>query len=218
MISPSGTPPNCGAPPPTRRGNGCGHDKANEDVRADVRRKPGRRSMASGGMSSLGRAQPPRSTPRRRRERREEGLAEDRPALQAVAPILADRRAALPALAAGRGLVRLDDDELRILQLVPPRLASEEEREVVGPRLEFEEGEFPAREEFVDPLQEVAGVLEPDDLLLFPQDEPRLPQVQLLVQPRGILRGERQFERTESRVHLFQDRLELERLRYAEAE
>src|SRR5437899_1528873 len=101
-------------------------------------------------MPSLGRAQPPRSTPRRRRERREEGLAEDRPALQAVAPVLADRRAALPALAAGRGLVRLDDDQLRILQLVPPRIADEEEREVVGPRLEFEERELPADEELVD--------------------------------------------------------------------
>src|SRR2546428_9958071 len=170
------------------------------------------------GMPSLGRAQPPWSTPRRRREGRKEGLAEHRPALQAVAPILADRRAALPALAAGRGLVRLDDDELRILELVPPRLADEEEREVVGPRLEFEEGELPAREEFVDALQEIARVLESDDLLLLPQDQLGLSQVQLLVQPRGILRGERQFERTESRVDLFQDRLELERLRYAEAE
>src|SRR2546428_388160 len=170
------------------------------------------------GMPSLGRAQPPWSTPRRRRERREEGLAEDRPALQAVAPVLADRRAALPALAAGRGLVRLDDDELRILQLVPPRIADEEEREVVGPRLEFEERELPADEEVVDALQEIPGVFEPDDLLLLRQDELDLPQVQFLVQPRGILRGERQLERTESRVNFLQDRIELERLRHAEAE
>src|SRR5437879_13809341 len=112
------------------------------------------------GMPSLGRAQPPWSTPRRRRERREEGLAEDRPALQAVAPVLADRRAALPALAAGRGLVRLDDDQLGILQLVPPRLADKEECKIVGPRLKFEEGELPAREKFVDPLQDIARVFE----------------------------------------------------------
>src|SRR2546427_9355100 len=114
-------------------------------------------------MPSLGRAQPPRSTPRRRRERREEGLAEDRPALQAVAPILADRRAALPALAAGRRLVRLDDNQLRILQLVPTWFAYQEEREIVGPGLEFEERELSAREEFVDALQEIARILESDD-------------------------------------------------------
>src|SRR5437867_436640 len=152
------------------------------------------------------------------REKREEGLAEDRPALQAVAPVFADRRAALPALAAGRRLVRLDDDQLGILQLVPSRLADEEEREVVGPRLEFEERELPADEEIVDSLQEIPRVLEPDDLLLLPQDELDLPQVQLLVQPGGILRGERQLERTESRVSFLQDRIELERLRHAEAE
>src|SRR5437867_11920373 len=162
--------------------------------------------------------QPPRSTPRRRAKEREEGLAEDRPTLQAVAPVLADRRAAFPALAAGRGLVRLDDDELRILQLVPPRIADEEEREVVGPCLEFEERELPADEEIVDALQEIPGVFEPDDLLLLPQDELDLPQVQLLVQPGGILRGERQLERTESRVYFLQDGIELERLRHAEAE
>src|SRR2546425_743735 len=92
------------------------------------------------------------------RDGREEGLAEDRAALEAVAPILADRRAALPALAAGGGLVRLDDDQFRILQLVPPRLPDEEEREVVGPGLEFQERELPAREEFVDAFQEVARV------------------------------------------------------------
>src|SRR5436309_13078374 len=54
------------------------------------------------------------------RERREEGLAKHRPALQAVAPVLADRPAALPALVARRRLIRFDDDQFRTLELVPP--------------------------------------------------------------------------------------------------
>src|SRR5207247_3826095 len=64
------------------------------------------------------------------RERREEGLAEHGAALQAVAPVFPDRRAALPALATRGRLICLDDDELRILQFVPPRVADEQEREV----------------------------------------------------------------------------------------
>src|SRR6266566_4099810 len=60
----------------------------------------------------------------RAEEGREEGLAEHGPALQAVAPVLPDRSAALPTLAASRGLIRLDDDELRfgtIISLTPFR-------------------------------------------------------------------------------------------------
>src|SRR2546430_15792134 len=50
----------------------------------------------------------------------EKGLAEHRAALEAVAPILADRGAALTALPAVRRLIRFHDDE--------PRGRSEERR------------------------------------------------------------------------------------------
>src|SRR5256712_8697203 len=152
------------------------------------------------------------------RESREEGLAEHGAALQAVAPVLPDRRAALSTLTARGRLIRLDDDQLRILQFVPPGVADEQERKVVGPRFEFDERELPVRKDFVDPFQEVPRVFEADDLLLVPEDQFHLPKVQLLVEPREVFRRERELERTETRVDVFEDRIEFERLRHAEAQ
>src|SRR5438445_3101135 len=67
----------------------------------------------------------------------EEGLAEHGAALQAVAPILADRGAALAAFTAIGGLVRLHDHEGVLRNLVPSWLADDQERIIVGPRLEL---------------------------------------------------------------------------------
>src|SRR5256885_12291590 len=58
----------------------------------------------------------------------EKGLAEYSAALQAVAPILADRGAALTALPTVRRLIRFHDDEPRSRNLVPPWLADQKER------------------------------------------------------------------------------------------
>src|SRR5437879_12793876 len=77
---------------------------------------------------------------------REKGLAEDRAALEAVAPILPDRSATLPALPAFRGLIRLHDDELGIRELVPPGFADQEERELVAPCRELEERDHAGRQ------------------------------------------------------------------------
>src|SRR2546421_11168162 len=79
---------------------------------------------------------------RARQETGKERLAEHRTALQAVAPILADRSATLTAFAAIRGLIRLHDHEGGIRDLIPPRLADHQERKIVRPRLELEECEF----------------------------------------------------------------------------
>src|SRR6266571_5174623 len=119
----------------------------------------------------------------RAEERREESLAEHGPALQAVAPVLPDRSAALPALAASRGLIRLHDHELGLREFLPAGLADEKEREVVGPRLEFEERDPLWDGHVVDAFQEVPRVLEADDLLLVADDELSLSQAEFLVEP-----------------------------------
>src|ERR1700704_359085 len=97
---------------------------------------------------------------RAREETGEEGLAEHGTALQAVAPILSDRSAALTAFAAVRGLIRFHDHEGGIRDLVPSRLADHQERKIVRPRLELEECEFLRSEQFVHGLQQIACVFE----------------------------------------------------------
>src|SRR5207244_11819239 len=72
----------------------------------------------------------------------EEGLTEHGTALQAVAPILADRGAALAAFTAMGGLVRLHDHEGFHRNLVPSGLAHDQERVVFGPCLVAQDGEF----------------------------------------------------------------------------
>src|SRR6267378_1046930 len=152
------------------------------------------------------------------RETREEGLAEDGSAFQAVAPLLPDGRAAFPALSALRGLIRLHDDEIRAGNLVPPRLADEEEGEIVGPCLELDECEFLRGEQFVDALYEVPRILEPDDFLLIAQVEPGLSEVQFLVEPVEILRLHGELERAESQVDIAEEGVRLEHLGHAESE
>src|SRR2546428_12215264 len=92
---------------------------------------------------------------------REKGLAEDRAALEAVAPILPDRSATLPALPAFRGLIRLHDDELGIRELVPPGFADQEEREIVAPCLNLEEADLWGRSHPVLGLHEAPHTLKP---------------------------------------------------------
>src|SRR2546423_215855 len=72
----------------------------------------------------------------------EKGLAEHGAALQAVAPKLADRGAALAAFTVIGGLVRLHDHEGVLRNRVPSWLADDQERIIVGPRLELQEGEL----------------------------------------------------------------------------
>src|SRR2546421_701830 len=125
----------------------------------------------------------------------EKGLAEYSAALQAVAPILADRGAALTALPTVRRLIRFHDDEPRGRNLVPPWLADQKEAEVVRPRLELKEREFFRGEHLVHRLQEIAGVLESDDLLLIAHDELRLSQVQFFVEPGQVVHRGLDFTR-----------------------
>src|SRR5256886_7747792 len=132
----------------------------------------------------------------------EKGLAEHRAALEAVAPILADRGAALTALPAVRRLIRFHDDEPRGRNLVPPWFADQKEAEVVRPRLELKEREFFRGEHFVHRLQEIAGVLESDDLLLIAHDELRLSQVQFFVEPCQLPRSEEHTSELQSQSNL----------------
>src|SRR6266699_1485129 len=154
----------------------------------------------------------------RAEEGREESLAEYRAALRTVAPVFSDRRAALPTLAASRGLIRLDDDELRLREFLPAGLADEKEREVVGPRLEFEERDPLWDDHVVDAFQEVPRVLEADDLLLVADDELSLSEAELFVEPGHVLHLGRQLERAEPEVHLLEQRIRLESLRHTEPE
>src|SRR5256886_9959034 len=62
-------------------------------------------------------------------------LAEHGAALQAVAPILADRGAALAAFTAIGGLVRLDDHQGVLRNLVPSWLAGDPATIILCPRL-----------------------------------------------------------------------------------
>src|SRR5437870_4077272 len=94
----------------------------------------------------------------------EKGLAEYSAALQAVAPILADRGAALTALPTVRRLIRFHDDEPRSRNLVPPWLADQKEAEVVRPRLELKEREFRRSVHLAHRLQEVVGGRDSHDL------------------------------------------------------
>src|SRR5207244_5156936 len=91
-------------------------------------------------------------------EDREEGLAEHGAAFQAVAPILADRGAALAAFTAVGGLVRLHDHEGVLRNLIPSWLADDQERIVVGPGLELQESEFLRDEQFGHGPQQLARV------------------------------------------------------------
>src|SRR2546430_9322724 len=67
----------------------------------------------------------------------EEGLAEHGAAFQAVAPILADRGAALAAFTAIGGLVRLHDHEGGLRNLIPSWLPDDQEFQVLGPPLQL---------------------------------------------------------------------------------
>src|SRR5256712_3481365 len=149
---------------------------------------------------------------------REKGLAEDRAALEAVAPILSHGGATLPALPAFRGLIRLHDDELGIRKLVPPGFADQEEREIVAPCLELEERDLAGREHIVHGLHEVPHILEPNDPFLIAEDQLRLPQVQFLVEPAEVLHLDAEVEGTEAAVNLCEDRRGLKRFRDAEPE
>src|SRR2546430_3240040 len=148
----------------------------------------------------------------------EKGLAEHGAALQAVAPILADRCAAVTGAAAVRRLIRCHDDEPRARNLVPPWFADQKEAEVVRPRLELKEREFFRGEHFIHRLQEIAGVLESDDLLLIAQAELRLSQVQFFVEPCQVLQRDIQLERTQAQVHVAEKLVRFENLGHAEAE
>src|SRR5437667_8307133 len=148
----------------------------------------------------------------------EEGLVEHGSAFEAVAPIFSDRGPALSALAAGRGLIGLDDDEVGPGDLVPSRLSDQEEREIVIPRLQLEECEFLRGEQFVHGLHEIPDVFEPDDFLLVPQDQLLLPQVEFLVEPGEVLQLHAQLEGTEPRVDLLEERVRLEDLGDPESE
>src|SRR2546422_10865215 len=148
----------------------------------------------------------------------EKGLAEYSAALQAVAPILADRGAALTALPTVRRLIRFHDDEPRSRNLVPPWLADQKEAEVVRPRLELKEREFFRGEHLVHRLQEIAGVLESDDFLLIAHAELRLSQVQFFVEPGQVFQRHTQLERTQAQVHVAEKLVRFENLGHAEAE
>src|SRR5438876_3076531 len=148
----------------------------------------------------------------------EEGLVEHGSAFEAVAPIFSDRGPARSALAAGRGLIGLDDDEVGPGDLVPSRLPDQEEREIVIPRLQLEEREFLRGEQFVHGLHEIPDVFEPDDFLLVPQDQLRLPQVEFLVEPGEVLQLHAQLEGTEPGVDLLEERVRLEDLGDPESE
>src|SRR5439155_23493940 len=93
----------------------------------------------------------------------EEGLAEDRAALQAIAPILPDGGATFAALPAFRGLVRLHDDKRGIRKLVPVGFPDQEVRKIVAPRLEFEIRDLAGRENLLHALHQLPCILEPHD-------------------------------------------------------
>src|SRR5512136_61268 len=142
---------------------------------------------------------------------------EHRPAGQAVVPVLPHGGAAFSAFSAHRGLRRLDHHELGRRELVPLGLPHEEEVVVPGPRLQFQERELARGNHLVHPADEVAGVLEPYDLLILAQAQPRLAEAQLLVEPREVRHLDGELEGAQAQVHVGEELVRVEVRRRSEA-